>query len=182
MNQKLKTLLWISLALNILLVGGVLGYLTGQRRQTSHRPPHEMPPLPSGAAGLSQDHEKDFHRMMEGVRERSEELSERLEAAREDVFNALIAEPFNPALYQQKVEVLHNLNGERVKILSKAVQDFAGGLSKDERAVLAQRLRRGPPGPEHRPEFGGERRPPPREPNFRPEHGFDDQRRPPPPD
>lgn len=161
MVSKVKIFLGISVALNLLFLGVLLGFFAkGCRR---HGPPNLPPRALQGQ--LSPEHEKLFLEAMKSLHENNRDTEERIESTRSEILDILTAPQFNASAYQEKTNQLHELHGKMKSQMTQVVLELAAKLSPEERQALAGFLEKGPPSQEGRHRRG----PPPRGPHGRPE-------------
>lgn len=132
MNNLNTVLLSVSIALNALLLGLVLGHLS------SHNDPNHM----HARDHHDLHHHKAKHRFFSEMHEHKREMHEDLKLARREVFDALTADEFDPELYQEKCEKLHGLYGKMAQEMGAKIKEKAQGLSKKDRLKMARELRR----------------------------------------
>lgn len=139
MNRKLKLLVLISVLLNVLLLGVVGG------RALHHLRGPEMPPsMEQAIASLPQDKQAEFRQTMEALRLQQEAVREEVRRLREETLNVIKAERFDEEAYQQRMTRIQELKALQYQRMADATKDLARHWSKEERAALAQALRRPP--------------------------------------
>lgn len=169
MGNKLKLILFLSLSINLLLVGVVIGYsVRGCKR---HGRPVGPPEFISQK--LSPEKQELFTKALRSLHEKNRKNHRAIQKKREEVVAILVASKFDPQAYQKASAELHELHGQMKDALTQTVMELAVQLNPEERKALAQFLRQGPPPGKHR---GGSRggrdqfrqgRPP----HHRPPHG-----------
>ena len=146
-NRKLLIALVASLALNLFLVGAVLGGLViGERLSDGRRPGVRGQPLIGAANDLPRETRQAFRHML---RAQAQDLGEDLRdsrQARAQAWRRLGADPADPA--QVKLDLAQARAGELQAraIIDGAIVDFVAGLPAPERALLARGLAHGGPG------------------------------------
>lgn len=161
MNKKIKQILAVSFAINLLLIGAVVGHLIkSQVRDDRH-----MPPIPKEITKLSHDKQELFQDAMRSMRQNHDKFEDEIRKYSSDVAHSLQQEPFDAEAFQISIDKLHTLRGQQVQHMADAAKKLAAQFSKEERGVLAQLLHRPPP--HHRgghpppPHHRGGRPPPP---------------------
>jgi uncharacterized membrane protein len=148
MGKKIKILIGISLLLNVLLIGVVIGSISHRlfREDFPRRRPPEL------AIKLAPDKEKLFFDSMERVHLENREVRKQIDEARERVLATLKAPEFDETAYQVEAAKLDKLHGLMMQRFAGATKDLAKRFNQEERKALAEFLRRPPPPPP--PEFG----------------------------
>lgn len=140
MANKVKLVLLISLALNLLLVGAFSGYFL--RGCKGHRPPSGPPR--DLVEKLSPEHAKMFSQAMDSLHDRNRKNAEAIQQARLTVVEVLTAPEFNAAAFTEKMQGLHQLHGRMKDELVQTIAALAAKLDREERRALATILERGP--------------------------------------
>lgn len=168
MGNKLKLILFISIALNLLLVGLIIGYST--RGWVRHRD-HYRPP-PEVVQKLSPEKAEMFSKAMRSLHHKNRKTARKIRQVRHEVVEILTAPQFDAKAYQAKAEELHQLHGKMKGQLTETVMEVASQLDQADRQALAGFLAKGPPhhrrhrgrrGPGFGPRGRHERGPPPDE-------------------
>ena len=157
MNKNIKYLFAGSLLVNMLLAGIILGQVSGLLR-----PPPPPPPMPAEQQAaldkLPAERRDEFKAMMEKMQDRGSRQREDIRHEREETMRILKETAFDEIAYQQHIDRLNRLRGQRVQDMADAVKELARKWAPQERALLAELLRRpAPPPPPH----GGPPPPPP---------------------
>jgi uncharacterized membrane protein len=143
-------LLVVSLALNLFLIGTVVGGLVVGQRLRAMRPPPERggPALWAAARGLSPAHRDAYREVLRGE---GGEVRSKLRAAREarmQAWKTLGQEPFDAGAVRQRLAAARTQDTAARQELEDRLVAFAASLPADERVKLAEGLSQ--PGP-HRP-------------------------------
>jgi uncharacterized membrane protein len=149
MNNVNKTYFFLSILLNVLLIGIFLGRFSGdwgrQRRK---------PPPPAFSKQLPVEKEKLMRETMRKVHGQHKGLEQKMNSARADVFQVLTAPQFDAKTYREKVKALHDLHGMQMEQMAQATETLALEFSQEERGYLAEHLKRKSqthrPGTDHR--------------------------------
>lgn len=138
MSRRVKAFVVASILLNLLLAGVVAG----------HAVQRLGPPLKWREAVLSQLPEPKralYESAMKEARRQNAPLADELRRAREAVALSLTAEPFDRQAYFERVAALQELENRRKMRMAEAVAGLAEHYTPEERAILAESLRRMPP-------------------------------------
>jgi uncharacterized membrane protein len=151
MEHRFKYILLISLALNLLLIGVVLGYfLRGPEFKARPFPP----PI---TQKLSSEKQWVFDEAMRELAEKNKVIARDLERKRSEILSVLTAERFDAQVFQQKSREVHELHGQMKAQLDGVLEQLASEFNREERRALAELLRRGPPPPHGGPPPGPHR-------------------------
>lgn len=162
MSKGLKIFLAVSVLLNVLLIGILIGTLShtffwrmekGKRVFLFHE---ELPPekreLVLGA--------------LKELRSETKETRKELKKKRDEIIDVFTAPQFDAKKFDQGVAEMHAIMGKLADELAQATKKIAAGLDQQERKALGEAMRRspGPPflnplmdGPRETVEFHGER-------------------------
>jgi uncharacterized membrane protein len=143
MSKTVKLVFLVSLVLNVLLLGVLLGRL-----------PRELEP----GSGRQQRMERVLKDLPEPTQTRLREKLTRLRAAggplrdqirttREETLRILSADPFDEAAYDLQVSKIDDLQLQMFQKMGRVVKEIAKELPPEERRLFAQSLRRPPPPP-----------------------------------
>ena len=138
MSKPVRLLFVVSLVLNVLLLGVVLGRLprdVGFGRQ--QRLEQTLKSLPEPTQTRLRE---KFHQM----RAAADPLREQIRGAREEALRTLAADPFDEAAYDRQVSQFDDLQLQIFKKMAPVVKEIAQGLSLEERRLFAEMLRRPP--------------------------------------
>mgnify|MGYP001566395093 CR=1 FL=1 len=155
MSRRTQIVLFVSLALNLFLIGGVVGGLVVGQRLRSDRPPpmaRMNQPVWAAAEALSPEQARAYRTMLRGEGMEARANMRQMREARTQAGGTLGAEPFDPALSKQKLAEIRSREAATRGEIDARIVDFAAGLTPGERRKLAKALteRSGhgqPPGP-----------------------------------
>ena len=167
MSRNIKILLLLSIIINVLLVGVVIGHFSTKYMAKKHFKGH----FPKVGKVLPPEKQEMLTDAMMKHHKESGKTKRKIHKVREEIVKILAAPEFNEQLYDEKVEELHNLHGEMAKGLSEVTKKLAVKFTPEERRVLAEILKRKP---HRRPHDRSDR------PFRRPPHEQEDSRRHPP--
>lgn len=128
MNKSLNTLLTISVLINVLLIGVILGLGSNY---FSSKPHHFY------KHHKHHSHHKDFGLLSE----EKKYLIEDIKKNREEVFKVLLAPQFDPNLYDQKVNNLRIAHSKLFNEMSESIKSKAQNSTQKEREELVQKLK-----------------------------------------
>lgn len=162
MSKGLKIFLAVSVLLNVLLVGILIGTLShtfmgrmefGKRAFFFHK---ELPP----------EKRELVLGTMKKLRSETKETRKELKRKRDEIIDVFTAPEFDVKKFDQEVAEMHAIVGKLADELAQATKKIAAGLDQEERKALGEAMRRspGPPflnplmdGPPGTVEFHGER-------------------------
>ncbi len=141
MSKTVKLVFLVSLVLNILLVGVLLGRLprdVGFDRQQR---------LEQALKDLPEPTQTRFREKFKQMRAAGDPLRDQIRLAREETLNIFTADPFDEAAYDRHVSQIDELQLQMFKRMGQVVKEIAKELPPEERRLFAQILRRPPPPP-----------------------------------
>lgn len=141
MSKTLKGVFLVSLLVNILLVGVLLGELPHRAERCEVRQDKKEKTL----AQLPEPAQTRVREEMERLRKDNEPIRERIRAAREEAIRILTAEPFDSVAYDRQVTQISELRGQIAKHMAEGIKEIAKDLPPEQRGILAGMLRRSPP-------------------------------------
>jgi len=143
MGKRIKILIGISILLNVLLIGVVIGNISNRLFREDFPRMHS----PELTGKLPADKEKMFFDMMEKVHLQNREDRKQIDEARERVLSTLRAPEFDEATYQVEAAKLDKLHGLMMQRFAEATKELAKKFNQAERKALAEYLRQPPPLP-----------------------------------
>lgn len=146
-------LLVVSLALNLFLIGTVVGGLVVGQRLRAMRPPPERggPPLWVAARELSPEHRDAYREVLRGERGEVRMKLRSARDARTEAWQAMGKDPFDAEAVRDKLAAARGQDAQARGALEDRLVAFAASLPADERAKLAEGLARPPQRGEHGP-------------------------------
>ena len=141
MSKTVKLVFLVSLVLNILLVGVLLGRLprdVGFNRQQR---------LEQALKDLPEPTQTRFREKFKQMRAAGDPLRDQIRLAREETLRILSADPFDEAAYDRHVSQIDDLQLQMFKRMGQVVKEIANELPPEERRLFVQILRRPPPPP-----------------------------------
>jgi len=140
MNKKLRFAFLVSLLVNVLLVGILLGALSHRvesslsRQQQMEKALKELPEPIQG----------QFREKLARMRKDGEPLRDQIQDARDGAIRALVADPFAEAAYDSQVNKLNELRVQLIKQMAEDVKEIAKESPLEERQMLAAILNQPP--------------------------------------
>jgi len=137
MSKKMKTLIFGSLLLNVLLAGVMIG-------DVSHRFEKEYVVRKSAeefASKLPKDKAALFLETVERIHLNNRDDFNKLREAREEAMKILSAPEFNESAYRLQVEEIHKLRSLMKQRLADATIELAKQFNQEERSAFAEHLR-----------------------------------------
>ncbi len=158
MGKRIKILIGVSLLLNVLLIGVVIGILSHRlfRDDFPRRHPLDF------AGKLPADKEELFLETMEKVHLDTREVRRQIDETRDKVLAILGAPDFDEASYQVETAKMDRLHGLIMQRFAEAAKELAKQFTREERKIFAEFLRQAPPPPPGRLGPSPKAGPPPR--------------------
>ena len=153
-RKSLFVVLFVSLALNLFLIGTVAGGLVvGQRLRAAHPPPAARggPPLWRAADALPPEKASAYRAALRSGGPQMRDAMRQARTARQAAWSGLAEEPFDAAAAKQRQAAIRTQEAQARGLVDDRVVDFAAQLSPAERAVLVKGLteQRGRGGGDH---------------------------------
>jgi len=133
MTRQFKLVLVVSLALNVMFAGMILGHMS-HHMLWSHGPRHfsaeQLAHLPEDKRKLFED---AVHQAAADMESRRAELAD----ARKDAERLMNAEPFNEEAFLTKMDQVNDLQAQIRRHITQAIANTAKQFTPEERAVIA---------------------------------------------
>jgi uncharacterized membrane protein len=139
MSNKLRVLFMVSLLLNVLLVGFVLGDLSNRFRRDYFLGQQGR----EFVSALPEDKARWVFETFQGVHSMNRDAHKKVRRARREVIEILTAPAFDEAAYRAQVDRIHGLRGLMRGRLTDATVQMAQQLDREDRVALARHLKRG---------------------------------------
>lgn len=143
-RKSLFVVLFISLALNLFLIGTVAGGLVvGQRFRAAHPPPPArggQAPLWRAADALPPEKASAYRAALRSGAPQMRDAMRQARAARQTAWNGLADEPFDAAASKRRLADIRAQEAQARGLVDDRVVDFAAELSPAERMVLVKGL------------------------------------------
>lgn len=136
MNRKIKFLLIISIILNFLFAGLLIGNTSKKIIHDKDHKNHFLEitkKLPPEKQDLVM---KRFH----NLKNEHEKTKDEIYKTRTEIAEILKAPEFDQKLYDRKISKMHRLYRGKAKKLAKTIKELAVDFTPEERAVLAEML------------------------------------------
>lgn len=140
MNRKIKLGFLVSLILNVILAGTLIGQWPrriDRDRQRQQRIDETLKGLPAQAQATLRDR-------LQKLRVAAEPFFTEARAAESAVLDQLAQNPFDEAAYDAKINRVADIRKGMVEKLGRVVKNQSKDLSPDERSKFAELLRRPP--------------------------------------
>lgn len=140
MSRKLRVAFLLSIIINVLLAGVILGalphrFIAGSSGRERFR--SDIDNLPEPARSRFRTTIDDF---------RKSPLRQQMSEARNEAIRLLIATPFDEAAYDRQVNRINELRRQMTEQMSKDMKEVVTGLPADQRNAIAEILKRSPSG------------------------------------
>ena len=140
MSKKMKILIFISLLLNVLLVG----FFIGEVSHRFHKEYFVRKSVKEFASELPEDKAALFLETVESVDLNNRDAYNQIREAKKEAMKFLSAPEFDEAAYRVQIEKTHELHSLIKGRLADATIELARQFSQEERRALAQHLRHFP--------------------------------------
>ena len=145
-GRVLRIALFVSLALNLIIVGLVAGAVLDNRGKIGPRGQNPRAALDAGIGPFGQAMTREQRRAFgEEFRKRSGDLQSNRAEVRENlsaVLDAITAQPFDPAALQAAFDASQAALGQRQRIGSEVLLGSIAAMSDEDRAEFARKLRK----------------------------------------
>jgi uncharacterized membrane protein len=139
MSKFFKLAVIISLTLNVILIGLLLGELP-RRFDRGNRPGER---IRRDVEKLPEPLRARFREKMEQARQGG--MRQKLRQERDEAIRILAAEPFDEAAYDRQVKKIQELRLQMHQRMAENIKELAKGLPQEQRQALAEVLKRPPP-------------------------------------
>lgn len=131
MSKRVKIILMLSIALNILFAGFYIGgWVKHENKGKFDRTPKEL-------TEASQDM---FRKEMADLRERNKAVHEQLRVERAKLSELIATEPLDKNAYQKQSQIIHKLQKQMMEGYSETMMRIASKLTPGERKSLKKFL------------------------------------------
>jgi uncharacterized membrane protein len=138
MNKKLKIAFLLSIVLNVVLLGVVLGAVPRWLAEPASR----QEQMESRIKELPEPAQSGFREKIAQTRKEIEPMRYEIREARAAAIRILSSEPFDEAAYDRQVEKIGELRVRMGKKMAEDIKEFAKDLPQDQRTALAKVLDR----------------------------------------
>jgi uncharacterized membrane protein len=140
MSRKIKILTIVSLLLNVLLIGVVIGDISHRFGREPYWRKHSR----DLTSRLPEDKAELFRKTLEEVYGDNRDVYKEIKEARGRAMEILSAPEFDEAAYREEVDRIHELKGLMKRRLADATVELAKQFDQEERKALSEQLRRPP--------------------------------------
>lgn len=140
---RIKHLLFISLVINLFLVGIMAGHAIKPPFPGKFRHGHMQWRMNPDALtkNLPADKAEMIEEKFDELREENKSVFKKMRKARKDIISTLTADDFDKDDYQEKVDELNEIRNEMIENFSDTIIDIASELSPEERKTLAENMK-----------------------------------------
>jgi uncharacterized membrane protein len=142
MNKKMKIFISLSVLLNVLLVGIVIGAATGGFAKSHMERGHNASGMEQRLVGILEvlppEKNKEFSQRISNLKALKRTDKMHMKSARKNVMQVFEQEPFDKIAYQQAVQGLNHLHQAQMEIRVNLMADMAEYLSPKERKQLSR--------------------------------------------
>ena len=140
MTRKLRIAFLLSIIVNVLLAGVILGALPHR----FYAGPHSRERFRMDIDKLPEPARSRFREKVDAFR--SNPLRQQMTDARNEAIRLLVAVPFDEAAYDRQVATINELRLQMFRQMSDDMKEIVKGLPAEQRSAIAQVLKR-PPSP-----------------------------------
>ena len=138
MSKTAKFVFLVSLILNIIFLGVVLGHVPRSFSGT----PSRQERMEQGLKKLPEPAQSHIRAVFARIRAAGDPVRDQIEASRAEALRILSAERFDEAAYDREVAKFDQSREQMFKQIGQAIKGAAKELSPDERRMFADILRR----------------------------------------
>lgn len=138
MSKQVKVLLVVSVVLNVLLAGVIIGNTMHQLGRWAFRDDRAL------AAKLPPEKYKLFTEVMGGARSECKQIRKQIRETRAQTLGILTAQDFDEQSFQREVARLRDLRGQVSDRMAGATLQLARQFDPEERRLLGRYLERPP--------------------------------------
>ncbi|MDP3853371.1 periplasmic heavy metal sensor [Phenylobacterium sp.] len=141
-RRTLAIILFVSLAMNVFLIGAVVGGLVVGQRFRHERPAmaRSGPPLWAAANQLAPEQRRAYRQLLRGEAGEVRDGMRSVHEARTQAWRGLAAEPFDPAAAKRDLNAARLRETQIRAGVDGRIVDFAAKLPPSDRAALAEGL------------------------------------------
>lgn len=136
MNNKIKIALTVSIILNFLFAGLLIGNVSKSflHDKSDHSSFMEM------TEKLPPEKQKLFMERIETLKEEHKKVKQDIRNTKKEIADILRAPDFDEQLYEMKISEMHNLYRGKAKNMANTIKELAVQFTPEEREVLAEML------------------------------------------
>ncbi len=138
MSKKIKTVLTVSIILNVLLLGVLIGMSADDYKD--HR--NKRAEFRSAVDKLPAEKSKLVKKTMRGLHKETRKIRNEVKKTRKNINKIISAPEFDESAYDKEIENLQRLQSEIMLKFGKVTKELAVQLEQDERKVIAELLKK----------------------------------------
>ena len=138
MSKKIKTVLTVSIILNVLLLGVLIGMSADDYKDHRNR----RAEFRSVVDKLPADKSKLVKKSMRGLHKETRKTRNEVRKSRKNINKIISAPEFDESAYDKEIENLQRLQSEIMFKFGKVTKELAIQLEQDERKVIAELLKK----------------------------------------
>jgi len=142
MNKKMKIFISLSVLLNVLLVGVLIGGFSKPHMDRGHKSAQMEQRLVEILALLPAEKSKEFELRISDLKALRGSDKVIMKSARKNIMQVFMQEPFDQTAYQQAVLGLNKVHQQQMKARVNLMSDMAQYLSAKERRQLFRLIMR----------------------------------------
>lgn len=137
MNKKMKVFLSLSVLLNVLLVGVVMGGISKSHLGRGHHSAQMEQRFSEILEVIPVEKSKEFEQRMLDLKALKQADKVTMKSARKNIMQVFMQEPFDKTAYQQAVQGLNKVHQKQMEKRVDLMADMAQYLSPKERKQLS---------------------------------------------
>jgi len=136
MSNRVKVVLTVSLVLNVLLVGILIGFFSGDFKE--HR--KMRADMHRSIDNLPEEKAKLVKKTMRNLHKETKKTRKQVRKTRKNINKIISAPEFDISAYDAEIKKLQDLHAEIMDKFGKATKELALQMEQDEREVIAELL------------------------------------------
>ena len=138
MSKKIKIILTVSVVLNVLLIGVLVGMSADEYKD--HR--NKRAEFRSAVDKLPPENSKLVKKTMRGLHKETRKTRNELKKTRKKINKIISAPEFDESAYDVEIENLKRLQSEIMTKFGQVTKELAAQLGQEERKVIAELLKK----------------------------------------
>jgi len=138
MSNRVKAFLTVSLVLNVLFIGILIGSLSGDFKE--HR--KMRADMHSSIDNLPEEKAKLVKKTMRNLHKETKKTRKQVRKTRKNINQIISAPEFDVSAYDAEIKKLQDLQAEIMDKFGKATKELALQMEQDEREVIAELLKK----------------------------------------
>jgi uncharacterized membrane protein len=138
MNKKLKIILTVSIVLNVLLIGAVIGGVSKAHTDRGYKSQRMEQKLAEILNVLPESKSEEFKQRIDNLMQSKRADRKKIRTARKNIMEVFEQEEFDSGRYQQVVKELNFIHQQRMTQRTSLMMEMAEYLSPEERKQLAR--------------------------------------------